>query len=436
MKGRFGFLSIVLFGINAIVGSGIFLLPNTAMKLIGPASLLVFVFDMFLVVSIALCFAEDASLFKQNGGPYVYAKAAFGDFVGYEVGFIIWVISIIAWATMAAGLATALGAFWPVLAKPVWHATIITVLLVGLGVINILGVSVTKWLNNVVTVAKIIPLVLFVAIGLFFLHAGNFTPFFPHGHYVAGSFGQAAIVMFYAFTGFEAIVIAAEDMKNPQHDVPRAIITVMGIVALLYFLIQTVSIGVLGTKLATTTAPMQEALTQIIGPVGKYIIGAGTIISITGISVAQSFTVPRSGQAMADNGVMPKIVGRVNHRGVPYVAVIISVALALPLALTGTFSTLAAISVVSRFAQYVPTIIAVLVFRRTRPDQPRSFKVPFGPVIPVIAILVSCWLLAQAKPINLFWGLGALLVAVPFYFLTKKNRQEIEAQQKNENQKL
>ncbi|GEK29336.1 APC family permease [Furfurilactobacillus siliginis] len=426
MKGRFGFLSIVLFGINAIIGSGIFLLPNTAMKLIGPASLLVFVFDMLLVVSIAFCFAEDASLFKENGGPYVYAKEAFGDFVGYEVGFIIWVISIIAWATMAAGLATALGAFWPVLAQPMWRATIIVVLLVGLGTINILGVNVTKWLNNVVTVAKIVPLILFVAIGLWFMHAGNFTPLFPHGHYTSGSFGQAAIVMFYAFTGFEAIVIAAEDMKNPQHDVPRAIVTVMGIVALLYFLIQTVSVGVLGPKLALTSAPMQEALAQAIGPVGKYLIGAGTIISISGIAVAQSFTVPRSGQAMADNGVMPRVVGKVNRRGVPYVAVIISVLLALPLALTGTFSTLAAISVVSRFAQYVPTILAVLVFRRTRPDQTRSFKVPFGPVIPIVALLVSFWLLSQAKPVNLIWGLGALVVAVPFYFLTKKSRAAIE----------
>lgn len=429
MKGRFGFISIVLFGLNAIIGSGIFLLPNTAMKLIGPASLLVFVFDMLLVVSIAFCFAEDASLFKENGGPYVYAKAAFGDFIGYEVGFIIWVISIIAWATMAAGLATALGALWPVLAQPVWRATIITVLLVGLGLINILGVNVTKWLNDVVTVAKMVPLVLFVAIGLFFMHAGNFTPFFPHGHYVTGSFGQAAIVMFYAFTGFEAIVIAAEAMKDPQHDVPRAIITVMGLVALLYFLIQTVSIGILGPRLATTAAPMQTALSAILGPVGKAIIGAGTVISITGIAIAQSFTVPRSGQAMADNGVMPRVVGHLNRRGVPDVAVIISVILALPLALTGTFSTLAAISVVSRFAQYLPTILAVLVFRRTRPNQPRAFRVPFGPVIPIIAVLVSFWLLAQAQLVNLIWGLGALVVAIPFYFLTRNRRRELEQQQ-------
>lgn len=424
MRNKFSLLSIVILGVNAIIGSGIFLLPNQAMKIIGPASIGVFVFDMLLVVSIAFCYAEDASLFKEDGGPYLYAKEAFGDFVGYEVGFIVWAISIIAWATMAAGLTTALGALFPVFNETLWHSLTIIVLLVGLALINILGVRMTKWLNNVVTVAKLIPLIFFVAIGLFFIKGANFTPVFPHGSYASGSFGAAAILMFYAFTGFEALVIDAKDMENPQRNLPKAIGIALGIVAVLYMLIQIVSIGILGPHLASSQAPMQDAMNQVIGPFGKYLIAVGTIISILGIATAQSFFLPRIGAAMAENVVMPKIVGRRNKQNVPYVAMIISVILALPLALTGTFATLAQISVVSRFAQYVPTILAVLVFRRTMPDEKRSFKVPFGPVIPIFALLVSVWLLTNATLYKIIFGLGGLLIAVPFYFIGKRYRTE------------
>ncbi|AEV95209.1 APC family permease [Pediococcus claussenii] len=419
MKNKFSLFSIVILGVNAIIGSGIFLLPNQAMKIMGPASIGIFVFDMLLVISIALCYAEDSSLFKEDGGPYLYAQKAFGDFVGYEVGFIVWAISIIAWATMAAGLTTALGALFPIFNQPLWRGITITVLLVGLTAVNLMGIQVTKWLNNIVTVAKLIPLILFIAIGIFFMKGSNFTPVFPHGSYVAGSFGAAAILMFYAFTGFEALVIDAQDMEHPQKNLPKAIIFALGIVAALYILIQIVSIGVLGPHLASSQAPMQDAMNQIIGPIGKYAIAVGTIISILGIATAQSFFLPRIGASMAQNGVMPKVVGRRNRRGIPYVAMIISLVIALPLSLTGTFTTLAAISVVSRFAQYVPTILAVLVFRKKMPNQPRTFKIPFGPVIPIFAIIVSVWLLSHATVYQLIFGLGGLVIAVPFYFVGK-----------------
>jgi len=124
-------LSVILLGINSIIGSGIFLLPGQAEALMGPASILVFIFDMLLIVSIALCYAEDATYFKSNGGPYLYAKEAFGDFIGYEVGFSVWTISIIAWATMANAFTTALSAIFPVLQQAIWKNLTILVLLGG-----------------------------------------------------------------------------------------------------------------------------------------------------------------------------------------------------------------------------------------------------------------------------------------------------------------
>ena len=143
-KNKFGFWSIVLLGINAIIGSGIFLLPNKAMKIIGPASMLVILFEALLVVSLALCFAEVGGMFKKNGGPYVYAKEAFGDFVGFEVGFMKWAIGIIAWATMAVAFVTALSVVWPQAGEGMTKNIIVTTILVGLGIVNILGVNIFK----------------------------------------------------------------------------------------------------------------------------------------------------------------------------------------------------------------------------------------------------------------------------------------------------
>lgn len=419
-KQKMGFWSIVLLGINGIIGSGIFLLPNQAMKLMGTASIGVFIFDALLVTSITVCFAECASLFEVNGGPYIYAKAAFGEFVGYEVGFVTWAIRMIAEATMAVAFATALGGIVPGWNTPLIKNIIVTVVIVSLALMNISGVTLSKIVNNIVTIAKLLPLLLFVLIGFFAINGNNFTPLFPGGTYHSGAFAAAAVLLFYAFTGFEGLVVAAGDMRKPEKNLPRAILLVIVIVTVFYILLQVVSIGILGQYLSASTAPIQEAFGKIAGNFGTSLVAAGTIISIGGICVASSFITPRSGVAMAENGIMPAIVGRRNKKNAPYVAILVSATISLLIAWSGTFETLAQISVVSRFAQYIPTCLAVIVFRYTRAQELRTFKIPGGWLIPIIAILVSVWLLIQVDVSQLLFGFGALVIAVPFYWIMKK----------------
>ncbi|WP_040327891.1 APC family permease [Clostridium ihumii] len=429
-KKKIGFWSIVLLGINSIIGSGIFLLPNQAMELIGPASLLVILFDMLLVVSIALCFAEVGGMFNKNGGPYVYAKEAFGDFVGFEVGFMKWAIGIIAWATMAVGFVTALSAIWPAAGEGMTKNIIIVAILGGLGVVNILGVNISKVLNNIITVGKLLPLIIFIAVGIFFIKGSNFTPVFPNGTYVSGSFGATALLIFYAFTGFESIAVAAEDMDNPEKNIPKAIITVMIIVSVVYLLIQTVSIGILGQGLAVTKTPVADASSIFLGSWGGILVSAGTLVSIGGINIASSFITPRTAVALAEDGLLPKCLAKYNKKGTPYISIIVTVALTIPVALSGSFTKLAAISVVSRFAQYVPTCLAVLVLRKKRPDLKSSFKIPLGPVVPILAICVSIWLLFQSSTEKILWGLGGLIIGIPIYLLmikmNKKHKNDVE----------
>lgn len=418
---KMGFCTILLFGINGIIGSGIFLLPNEGMKLFGPASLLVLAFDALLILTIGLCFAEDASLFKETGGPYVYAKAAFGNFVGYEVGFVTWAIRIIAEGTLYVGFATALAGVFPQLNDDVAKDIIVTILALSLMTMNLCGVKVASIINNTITVSKLVPLVLFIVVGIWFINGSNFTSFIPTGDTNTSSFSLAAITMFYVFTGVEGAVVAAGEMKNPQKDLPRVLIIIILAVAVFYILIQSVCIGVLGNSLATSVTPVQDAFGGIAGSFGKYLIAIGTLLSIGGICVSSSFITPRSGVAMANHGMMPKMLANKNRFGVPYLAIIISALLGLVIALSGTFGTLAQISAVSRFAQYIPSCIAVLVFRKTMKKRESNFRIPFGWLIPVVAVTISLFLLSQTEIINLIWGFGALVVAVPFYFLSRKN---------------
>lgn len=419
-KNKLGFWSILLFGINGIIGTGIFLLPGKAMNLMGPGSLLAYLFDMVLVMSLALCFAEVGGIFNKTGGPYIYVREAFGDFAGYEVGIMKYAVSVIAWATMAVGFSTALATIWPAAANKTVQNLVTIGLIAFMCVINILGVQQTKYLNNIITVAKLFPLILFIVVGIFFIKGGNFTPMFP-AHMASSNFGSCALLVFYAFTGFESIGLVAGDMENPEKNVPKAIVTIMIAVSVIYILIQTVSIGTLGAKLATSTTPLADAASTFLGAVGTILVTAGTLISIGGINVGASFGTPRLAVALAEDGLLPGAMTKKSRFDTPYVAIIVTSLLTIPIALSGSFTQLATISVVSRFTQYIPTALAVLVLRKK--NKKSTFRIPFGPVIPILAVGVSIWLLIHATAVQILWGLGALAVIAPFYFIIRRREK-------------
>ena len=422
-KDKFGLWSIVLLGINSIIGTGIFLLPNRAYALMGPSSLLILLFDAFLAGCLALCFAEVAGFFSRNGGPYLYAKAAFGDFVGYEVGVLKLVVTIIAWAAMAVGFATALGAAFPFFAGDTMKNLIAAVLIGGLTIMNIAGVKISKILNNLMTISKLVPLCVFIAVGLFFVNGSNFTPFVPT-HMADGAFANAAITMFFAYTGFEAIAVAAEDFKDPKKDLPRGIILTMIIVTIIYMLVVGISIGILGPDLAVDKAPIQTAFGCAVGPVGAYFILLGTLFSMGGINLAESFIAPRACTSLAEDGMLPAFLNRRTSWGTPWASSVVVAILSILLAWSGSFTTLAAISAVSRFTQYLPTVLSVIVFRRKWKDRERTYKIPGGIFVPVVAFLTSLWMLSNAKPMQLVWGLGGILVIAPYYLVYKKKKAE------------
>lgn len=430
-KKKMGLISIILFGINGIIGSGIFLLPGKVYTQAGTKSILIYVLATLLVLSILLCFAEAGGMFNRNGGAYLYAKEAFGEFVGFEVGVMSWVIRMISWATLAVGFATALGVFWPAAANE-YKGIVSSVLVVGLAVNSLFGVKKIEVINNISTVGKLVPLILFVVIGLFFIKPGNiFTQEGPA--LTASAIGPSVILVFYAFTGFESFVVATGEMENPKKNLPIALMATLAVSAIMYILIQIVCVGVLGTALAENSTPIADASDVFLGGYGKVFIGIATLISIFGINVGSSMVTPRCASSLAEDGLLPEFMGRTNKYGSPYIATILSVCVCIPLVLSGSFEQLAVMSVVARFAQYIPTCLSILVLRK-RDDIQGTFRVPFGPVVPIVAVLGSIWLLQQAWVQDMglpffqnrvLCGLGAIILIIPLYFFMKKNKKDL-----------
>lgn len=426
---KFSLNGATLYGINAVIGSGIFLLPRTIYKDLGPASLLAMLVDVLLVLMLAVCFAEVSGYFNKNGGAFQYSKTAFGDFVGFNVGLLGWFVTIVAWAAMAAGFAKLLIQTFPSLAG---KNTLISILLVTfLSIINSTGIKTSKIFTITITIAKLVPIIAFTLISIFFIrsgfNAGNFTPFLQLNPDMSLSQAMAStsLTVFYAFIGFEALPVVAGEMRNPKKNVPKAIMGSISIVSFLYFMIIAGTIAMLGTGILQSNAPVQDAFVKMIGPAGKWIISIGALISIAGLNMGDSLMIPRYGASISDEGLLPKVIAKKNKKGAPYVAIIFSGLVTIGFLLSGSFEQLAELSVVFRFFQYIPTALAVIWLRRKKMDNEPVFKLPFGPVIPIISIIVSIWMVAAANPVNLIAGLIGVIIASTLYFIMNRNKTKI-----------
>lgn len=425
---KFSFGGATLYGINAVIGSGIFFLPRTIYQDLGPASLVAMVLDAVLVLMLAVCFAEVAGYFNKNGGAFQYSKTAFGDFIGFNVGVLGWFVTIIAWAAMAAGFAKLLIQTFPALEG---QNTLISIcLVIFLSVINSMGIKTSKIFTIVITIAKLIPIIAFTLIAVFFIkngiNQGNFTPFLQLNPDMTLSKAMAStsLTVFYAFIGFEALPVVAGEMRNAKKNVPKAIIGSISIVSLLYFMIIAGTIAMLGTGILQSNAPVQDAFVEMIGPAGKWIISIGALISIAGLNMGDSLMIPRYGASIADEGLLPKVIAKKNNKNAPIVAIIFSGLLTIAFLLSGSFEQLAELSVVFRFFQYIPTALAVIWLRKKDMENVPAFRLPFGPVIPIISIVVSIWMVAAANPINLIAGVIGVIVASILYLLLNNNKSK------------
>jgi basic amino acid/polyamine antiporter, APA family len=404
---------LVAVAINAVIGAGIFGLPSKVYALIGSYSLIAFVACALVVMLIILCFAEVGSRFDETGGPYLYAREAFGPTIGFEVGWLMWLARITAFAANCNLMVSYLGFFWPAANSPAGRVLIVVLVVTALTTLNVLGVRQAAIASNVFTVGKLIPMLIFIGVGIFFLNPQAFA---LNARPSTGAFSQSVLLLVYAFSGFEMAAVPAGEITEPQKHLPRALLIATVVVAVTYILIQVVCIGTL-PELASSSKPLADAGQKFMGTAGAAVISLGAIISIAGNLNIVLLSGSRVPFAIAEQKQLPEFLAAVHRRfATPHFAIIVSAAIMLVLTLKSSFVAALTISAIARLVTYAVTCAALPAFRK-RSDVPApAFKVPGGPVIAVAALLLAVWLLWNSSRDEKFLSLIAAAVGLLIYF--------------------
>jgi amino acid transporter len=408
-------------GINQVIGSAVFLLPSQIAAQVGGWGPIAFLAVGLASLLVALCFAELGSRFEQTGGSYLYARAAFGRFAAFEIGWMQFVARITSQAGIANGIALALGFYWPSVTDGAGRAAVIAGVTLVIGWINLLGIRLSAFVVNLLTMAKLLPLALFIVIGIWFIDAGALV---PSGPVTAGQVSAAALLLVFAFGGYDVIGVPAGETTDPRRHVPFAFVATILAVTAVMTLAHLVAAGTLPTLSASST-PLADAAARFMGTGGALLISVGAVVSMTGNSFGSVLTGSRMLFAMADNGDLPRFLAKVHPRyRTPSNAVLCMTATILALALSGSFVVLALASGVARLVIYAGTCAAALRLRYVPVPArgPAPFLGPGGPLVPILAIVVSLAILAGATPEQLLGGLVAL-VAGALLFVVRLGRE-------------
>ncbi len=380
--------------VNLVVGGGIFVLPGLIAVRLGPAAIVAYLVCSLAVALVFLCFAEIGSRITRSGGAYAYIEEAFGPFAGFIASMLFWFgWSALSDAAITVAMVETMALAFPMLAEPVPRGIFIIALFTFLAVVNIMGVKSGVRLFVFNTMAKLVPLVLLLAVGLFAINFENLAiTEWPS----ISSIGAGAIVLFFAFAGAESGLSASGEIKNPSKTVPMGLLVGLTGILALYVGLQTVAQGVLGAELANNIeAPLAAVATEVFGEWGAKMLLVGGVISIYSTVSGDMLSAPRVVFASARDNNLPRFLATVHPKyKTPYVSVIFFAAVVCTFALSGTFKPLAVLASGSILVIYGGVSLAVLRLRH-RDGEPSAgqFKLPFGAAVPVLSCLVVGWLL-------------------------------------------
>lgn len=406
---------------NVTVGGGIFLLPAAAAAELGAAAPVAYLVCAVAIGLIVLCFAEAGSRVTLTGGPYAYVEVALGSYAGFLAGVLLWLLGSFGMAAVASGFAGSLGALWPAVSGQGARAVVLVSVFGFFAWVNVRGVRASSRLLEGVTVAKLLPLLLFVGVGAFFVRPAALAFTMP----APGDVARASVVLIFAFAGVESALAPSGEVRDPARTVPRALAIAMVGVTLLYLALQLVAQGILGADLASATvAPLADAAGRAMGRPGRVLLLAGAVISMFGYVSGMTLAIPRALFALARDGFLPRAVARVHPRHhTPWVAVLVQATIAAVLALLGTFERLAILANVSALFLYLLCAVAAwLLRRRDVREGGVPFRVPGGNVVPWLAVAVILWLLAGATRQELAAVGVVLVVASAVYVVVSWRR--------------
>jgi amino acid transporter len=407
-----GLWGIWMLVVNGLIGAGIFGLPSGAAALAGEYSVLVYAFCALLILPIILCFAELGSYFRGTGGPIRYGTLAFGSFVGFQGGWLYYLARLISFSANTVLLTDSIAYFIDGAGTGTGRIISLAVICVGLSVINVLGSVESIRSMTLFTVIKFAVLIL-LPLGGFILLGAEVIPRFENPIPPTEDLGAAALLLIYAFVGFEGAVVPAGEAKRPERDMPLGLLLGLAVVAVLYMVIQLVSQAAL-PDLANSKTPLLDVSASLFGPFGAIVLMIGVAASVLANLVSSMFSATRVTYALSLEKSLPRWFGEVHSRYLtPANSVVFFGVAAFLLAAFGSFTVLAAMTVLSRLFLYGMSCAAIPRLRPQFNGEGR-FILKGGYAIPVLGIGACLWLMLQVSSQSIwmtaiFVGIGSLL---------------------------
>lgn len=417
-----GFWGLWLLVVNGFVGAGIFGLPGGAYRLAGEYSIWIYALCALLMLPVILCFAELSSYFRSTGGPVRYGTEAFGSFIGFQSGWLFYIARLISFSANCVLLSDSIAYFIPEAGEGSGRLLTLAVIIGGLTFINVIGSVQSIRSLALFTVMKFSVLILLVFGGLILL-GSKVLPGFTNPVPPVSDLGAAALLLIYAFVGFEGALVPAGESQNPEKDMPRALLSGLITVVLLYMGIQLVVQSSV-TDLAASTTPLLDASESLFGESGAIILMAGLVASVTGNLFGSIFSAPRLTYTLSIDGSFPRWFGRVHDRfETPANSILFFGVCAFIGAALGSFTFLAAMTVLSRLFLFIISSASLPVLRRkfsSAPTEFSYFRLKGGYTFPVLAILACLWLMLQVSFQSVWLTATFVAFGTVLYFMARR----------------
>ena len=406
--------------VNGTIGAGIFALPAIVSIQLGAFGIFGYLFCSIMLAAIMLCYAEVGSRITTSGGSYAYVEAAFGPFAGFIINWLFffgW--GILSCAALLNIVADSLAILFPAFSNPFIRALLYFIVLGLMVLVNVRGAKQGVRFVQFITIIKLLPLFGIIIFGFSHIKASNL-----HWEHLPSlkTFGNTALVLFFAFAGFETSLNVSGELKNPKRTVPLGILLGGILVLIVYLLIQTVAQGVLGTEIAAfKDAPLAAVAEKIVGPVGATILLVAAAISCLGNVSGDVLASPRLLFAGANDGLFPKFLGSVHPKfSTPHWAIISYAALIFIFSVSGGFKQLAVLASAAILLIYLAVILSTIKLRMKKQDAAeKTFKLPGGLIIPCIGIAAIIWLLTSLTAPEIYSTVIFIAVICVIYFAMK-----------------
>jgi amino acid transporter len=413
-----GLWGIWMLVVNGLIGAGIFGLPSGAAALAGEYSILIYAFCALLILPVILCFAELGSYFRGTGGPVRYGTLAFGSFIGFQGGWLYYLARLISFSANTVLLTDSIAYFLPIANESTGRLVSIALTCLILSLVNVLGSVESIRTMTIFTIIKFTVLIL-LSFGSFILLGTDVIPNFDTPVPPFSDLGSAALLLIYAFVGFEGAVVPAGEAKRPERDMPLGLLLGLGVVAILYMVIQLVTQAAV-PNLADSKTPLLDASAAVFGNIGAVILMIGVAASVIANLLGSMFSSTRLTYALSLDNSLPSWFGRVHPKYLtPANSVIFFGVSAFLLSAFGSFTVLAAMTVLSRLFLYIMSCAAIPRLR-SRFVGEGKFILKGGFIIPILGILACLWLMLQVSERSIWMTALFIAIGSGLYWLGKK----------------